>query len=218
MTTVPRGRTISSARRRPSGRPVTSTTTSKRSAGATRFDRRGCRESELTRDRELVLVATEHRDVRRGRPQHLRDEQPHPAVSDDGDALCRSSIVICSRIRQAAATGSTNTAVSSSTVSGTACRLPAGSVTNSANAPSRPRMPRTFRLEQCSFSFAGAPRASSTADVDLADDALADPREHRPRARTRRRRRTRGRECLRSRRSLRESADPSRRCRPSARG
>ena len=54
-------------------------------------------------------------------------------------------------MRHAAATGSANTAVSSSMLSGTAWRFTAGSDRYSAKAPSCWRMPTTLRLSQCSL-------------------------------------------------------------------
>ena len=55
----------------------------------------------------------------------------------------------CSRISNAAASGSTNTAASSSSASGSAWRFTVGIVSCSANAPSFPRIPRTVRVGQC---------------------------------------------------------------------
>ncbi len=175
ITTVPRGRTISSARVSPCGRPVTSTTMSNRRAARNRLAGRRGGEPELARDGELGFVPPEHGHVGAGAADDLRDEQSHPAVAEDGDAAAgshRHLLEDAARRRHRLDEHR---------------RRIVEAVRHFVKVDGRERDELGERAAMVAdahhravgavFLDAGrAPFAAAAADVDLADDPLADPR------------------------------------------
>ena len=133
------------------------------------------RESEFTSDRELAVVATEHRDVWGGRSQHLRDDEPHPSVADDRDTLASAN----AHLLEYSAGGRDRFHEHR--------RFVVNSLRNCVQVFRRQRHelrkraiaianPEDVSLQTMFFLISRAPRAGAATDVDLADDTLADPR------------------------------------------
>ena len=119
-------------------------------------------------------MAPEHGDVRRGRLQHLRDQQAHAPVADDGDAGAR----IDGHLLEDAARGGHRL--------GEHRRLVVHAVRHFVQVDRRQRQilgKRPVVLADADdvavvavlLDPPRAPVAVTAADVDLADDALADP-------------------------------------------
>src|SRR6266404_5707320 len=140
-TTVPRGRTRASARARPSGAPLASTTRSAPGGGGpVRMPSARARPSFVScRPARTTSAPAPARTCATRRPSF-------PSPSTTACAPARRGI--WSRISKAAASGSVNTASRSAIVSGTGWRFAAGTAISSANAPFAPRMPSTRRPGQ----------------------------------------------------------------------